>query len=199
MRGVARTTMRPVGGSLNTRVRWPATFINRASIFEGWAPPQSDPITAISIQISHVNWHLHHRSGNWRRSYLRLGLTARGRRPTLGQADANYSTKLRRIKNEPNYKSWGRHWLHLDAPGVLASNANASTALHFSNQFSLRRSISGNKRQLGLWSLRSSLACRFRQYSKIMISSCMLSSCLLVTPPICKPQIHGTGQANCRR
>ena len=71
-------------------------------------------------------------------------------------ADANYSTKLRRIKNESSYKSWGRHSLHLDASGVLASNTSASAALHSSNQFSLRRLISGNKRQSGLWSLRNS-------------------------------------------
>ena len=106
-------------------------------------------------------------------------------------ADANYSTKLRRIKNESSYKSWGRHSLRLDASGVLASNTSASAALHSSNQFSLRRLISGNKRQSGLWSLRNSLACRSRQYSKIMSSSCMLSPCLLDILPISKPQFMG--------
>ena len=47
----------------------------------------------------------------------------------------------------PAIKSWGRHSLRLDASGVLASNTSASAALHSSNQFSLRRLISGNKRQ----------------------------------------------------
>ena len=127
-----------------------------------------------------------------------LTAVGQGRRPALGRADANYSTKLRRIKNECSYNSSGRHWLHLDAPGVPASNTSASAALQSSNQFSLRSLIAGNKRQLGLCSRRNSLPRPFRQYSNIMSSSCMSSSSLLDTLPICRPRIHGASKANCR-